>query len=169
MDDTTHRAQQPTLEFRVGSLLRERGQTISLAESCTGGLIAHLLTNVPGSSGYMMGGVVAYDNAVKLGLLQVAESTLIAYGAVSEPVALEMAVSARALFDTDYALSVTGIAGPGGGTPEKPVGLTYIGYASRDGQTVVRRYMWDGDREANKTASAQAALALLLEQVARSE
>lgn len=152
-----------SLEVRVGALLRARGWRIATAESCTGGLIAHRLTNVPGSSDYVQGGVVAYANAVKQSLLHVRQGTLIAYGAVSEPVAAEMAVGARDLFGVEVTLSVTGIAGPGGGTPEKPVGLTFIGLAGPEGRLEVRRHIWDGDREAIKNASAEAALALLLE------
>lgn len=150
------------LEAQVNALLRAGGKTISTAESCTGGLIAHLLTNVPGSSACVLGGVVAYDNQVKQALLNVREETLIEYGAVSEPTARQMAINVRALFGSDYALSVTGIAGPGGGTADKPVGLTYIGCVDATGQVRIERHIWDGDREANKLASAQAALRLLL-------
>lgn len=151
------------LEVLVGERLRGRGWTICTAESCTGGLIAHRLTNVPGSSAYMIGGVVAYSNMSKQRVLGVRQGTLIAYGAVSEPTAAEMAVRARALFEAHLALSVTGIAGPGGATPEKSVGLTFIGLAGPDDLLIVRQYQWDGDREANKAASADAALALALE------
>lgn len=155
------------LETRVGMILRDRALTMSVAESCTGGLVAHLMTNVPGSSVYFIGGVIAYDNRVKEQLLQVQTDTLNLHGAVSEPVALQMAISACALFDTDFALSITGIAGPGGGTVDKPVGLTYVALARRAGEPIARRYVWEGDREANKNASAEAALALLLETLVR--
>jgi PncC family amidohydrolase len=151
------------LEARVGEGLRAKGWTIATAESCTGGLVAHRLTNIGGSSDYLLGGIVAYSNAVKQSLLRVKQGTLIAYGAVSEQVAAEMATGARAALAVDMAVSVTGIAGPGGGTPEKPVGLTYIGLAGPNGLLVVQRYVWDGDREANKAASAEAALNLVLQ------
>jgi nicotinamide-nucleotide amidase len=151
------------LEARVGAMLRAKGWTISTAESCTGGLVMHRLTNVAGSSDYVLGGIVAYSNEAKQSVLHVQERTLIEHGAVSEPVAAEMASCARALFGTDMAVSVTGIAGPGGGTAQKPVGLTYIGVAAPGRIQIVRRYVWDGDREANKTFSAEAALDLVLE------
>jgi PncC family amidohydrolase len=149
-------------EVRAGELLKSLGKTVVTAESCTGGLIAHRLTNVSGSSVYLLGGVVAYSNEVKMNLLKVQESTLIAVGAVSEQVAQQMAVGARNLFDADFALSVTGIAGPDGGTDDKPVGLTYIGLASSEGAQVAR-FVWHGDRESNKESSAEAALQMLVE------
>ena len=151
-----------SLEIRAGELLKAQGKTIVTAESCTGGLISHRLTNVAGSSAYLLGGVVTYSNEAKMKILDVQESTLIAVGAVSEEVAREMALNARNLFGADFALSVTGIAGPDGGTDEKPVGLTYIGLASADGAQV-NRFVWDGDRESNKAASADAALKMLVE------
>lgn len=153
---------RPPLEVTLGQRLRADGLTICTAESCTGGLIASRLTDVSGSSAYLLGGVVAYSNEAKSALLNVRQGTLIAYGAVSEPTAAEMATGARTLFGADFALSVTGIAGPGGGTPEKPVGLTFIGLASADG-VQVRRFVWEGDRAANKRQSADAALQLLLD------
>jgi PncC family amidohydrolase len=151
------------LEARVGEALRAKGWTIGTAESCTGGLVAHRLTNIPGSSDYVLGGIVAYSNAVKQALLRVKQGTLIAYGAVSEQVAAEMATGARAALAVDIAVSITGIAGPGGGTPEKPVGLTYIGLAGPGSLLVVQRHVWSGDREAVKAASADAALNLVLQ------
>lgn len=149
------------LELLVGQRLKAVGATVATAESCTGGLIASRLTDVPGSSAYVVGGVVSYSNEVKQRQLGVAEQTLIDYGAVSEQTAREMARGARALFGVDYALSVTGIAGPGGDTPGKPVGLTYVGVAW-EGGVEVERHVWDGDRIANKSSSADAALRLLL-------
>lgn len=149
------------LETKVGELLLEKGWTVGTAESCTGGLVLHRLTNVAGSSAYVLGGVVAYSNAIKQSLLRVRHGTLIAYGAVSEQVALEMAQGARALLGVDVAVSVTGIAGPGGGTAEKPVGLTYIALVGPEQLQIVERHVWDGDREANKAASAEAVLLLL--------
>ena len=151
------------LEARVGALLKAKGWTIGAAESCTGGLVLHRLTNIPGSSDYVLGGVVAYSNTIKQALLNVQEATLAAHGAVSEQTAAEMATGARKALGVDVAVSITGIAGPGGGTPQKPVGLTYIGLAGRDNLLLVRRHVWPGDREAVKSASAEAALQLVLE------
>lgn len=151
------------LEAQVGKLMKAKSWTIGAAESCTGGLIMHRLTNIAGSSDYVIGGVVSYSNQVKQNQLQVRQGTLIAYGAVSEQVAGEMATGLRALLHVDVAISVTGIAGPGGGTAEKPVGLTYIGVAGPNDVLVVRRHVWNGDREAIKAASAEAALKLVLE------
>jgi PncC family amidohydrolase len=152
-----------TLAVQAGELLVAQDASVCTAESCTGGLIASLLTDVSGSSRYVRGGIVAYENAIKEALLGVKTQTLIDYGAVSEQTAVEMAQGARETLDTDYALSVTGIAGPGGGTDTKPVGLTFIGLASRSGDAVVRRFVWDGNRLQNKRASADAALQLLID------
>lgn len=154
---------EPSLEARVGAALSRRGWTVCAAESCTGGLVMHRLTNIAGSSSYVLGGVVTYSNAAKQKLVGVKEATLIAYGAVSEQTAAEMAQGARDLFDADIAVSITGIAGPGGGTAEKPVGLTYIGVVRRGEAPLVRRHVWTGDRVAIKEASASAALAWILE------
>jgi PncC family amidohydrolase len=153
------------LEVQLGDTLRERGLTISTAESCTGGLIAHRLTEVPGSSAYLLGGIVAYSNAAKQQLLGVREETLVAHGAVSEAAAAEMAAGVRQVFGTDYAVSVTGIAGPGGGTAEKPVGLTFIGLSGPNKLLTVERHVWTFDRSENKIRSAEAALALVLKAV----
>jgi len=150
------------LEKVVGRLLTAQKLTIALAESCTGGLIAHRLTNVPGSSAYFIGGVVSYANEAKVRMLGVSPQTLQMHGAVSEETAREMARGARHLFQTDIALAVTGIAGPGGGTPEKPVGLTYIALTAEDLERC-ERYLWRGDRWAIKEQSAEAALGLLRE------
>lgn len=151
-----------TLSQQVGDILTQQGLTICTAESCTGGLILSHLTDISGSSAYVLGGIVTYSNEAKMQQVNVQEQTLIQYGAVSEPTAREMAVGVRQVFDTDYALSVTGIAGPGGGTDEKPVGLTFIGLARRDGMVAVQRHVWDGNRIENKQSSAHAALTLLL-------
>lgn len=148
------------LAREVGELLRARGWRLAVAESCTGGLVGHLITDVAGSSDYFAGGVIAYSNEAKMELLGVRAETLAQHGAVSEAAAREMAAGARRLLGADVALSVTGIAGPGGGTPEKPVGLVYIALDVTGGQ-VCRRYVWDGDRAANKVQSARAALELL--------
>ena len=151
-----------SLEVQVGAMLRVNGWTICAAESCTGGLLMHRLTNVSGSSDYVIGGVVPYSNQTKQLLLKVREDTLVTYGAVSKEVAEQMATGALLLFGADIAVSITGISGPTGGTPTKPVGLTFIGLVKRNSQPIVLRYVWNGDREANKTASAEAALKLIL-------
>lgn len=151
-----------TTEHLLGALLSAQNKTICTAESCTGGLVLHRLTNVAGSSRYVLGGVVAYANHIKQHILGVREQTLIAYGAVSQQTAHEMAIGAQRLFDADFALSITGIAGPGGGTAEKPVGLVYIGLANRHGVMTVAQHIWTHDREGNKAASAEAALALIM-------
>jgi PncC family amidohydrolase len=140
-----------------------RGLTVSVAESCTGGLVAAAITDVAGSSGYFVGGVVSYANSAKQALLDVPEATLEAHGAVSAQVAKAMALGARARFGTTLAASITGIAGPDGGSDEKPVGLTYVGLARADGEVDVRRFQLAGDRSANRQAAAEAALAWLLE------
>ena len=150
------------LEKVVGRLLTEQKLTVALAESCTGGLIAHRLTNVPGSSAYLIGGVVSYANEAKEWVLGVSHQTLQEHGAVSEETAREMARRVRRRLQTDIALAVTGVAGPSGGTPEKPVGLTYIALAAEDLQRC-EGYLWRGDRRANKEQSAEAALEMLRE------
>lgn len=150
------------LSARVGAALIERGCTVCAAESCTGGLILSALTDCAGSSAYVLGGVVSYSNEAKTRLLGLGEDTLMAHGAVSEAVAADMARGALRLFGASYALSVTGIAGPGGGSAEKPVGLTYIGLAGAQGLLWVERQVWDGDRIGNKVASVEAALGMLL-------
>ncbi|HXX59928.1 MAG TPA: CinA family protein [Candidatus Sulfotelmatobacter sp.] len=138
-----------------------RGLTLATAESCTGGLVSHVLTEVPGSSAYFLGGVVSYSDQAKSALLGVPETTLRRYGAVSAQAARAMAIGARAMLRTDLALAVTGIAGPAGGTPDKPVGLTFIALAAPRGGRL-ERHVWSGGRPANKRASAQAALRLVL-------
>ena len=140
------------------------GVTVATAESCTGGLVAHLLTEVPGSSGYLLGGVVAYSDAVKRAELGVPAELLEAHGAVSAQVAIAMAEGARARLGTDLGVGVTGIAGPDGGSEAKPVGLVYVAAAGR-GPAEVRRYVWAGDRSENKRLSAEAAIELLLARV----
>lgn len=149
------------IEQRVGDYLRARKQTVVAVESCTGGLIMHRLTNIPGSSEYVLGGFVTYSNDAKMKFAAVAEETLRQYGAVSEPTAREMARGVRAAFGADWALSATGIVGPGGGTPTKPVGLVFIGLCG-PGIDRVQQFLWDADREANKQHTADAALSMLL-------
>ena len=150
-----------TLEERAGDALNKKGWTLALGESCTGGLIAHRITDVPGSSDYFLGGVTAYSDPVKERLLGVKRETLIAVGAASEETAREMAQGARHTIGSDVGISVTCIAGPGGGTDEKPVGLTYIGASTPDGEWV-ERHIFEGDRQSIKEAAANAALELLL-------
>ena len=135
-----------TMAAVVGGLLRQRGQTVATAESCTGGLIGELITSVSGSSEYYLGGVVAYANRVKVELLGVSEELLRQAGAVSEPVAGAMAEGCRRKFASDWAISVTGVAGPTGGSAEKPVGLVYIGLAGPGG-TEILRSQFPGTRE----------------------
>ncbi|MGE5619598.1 MAG: CinA family protein [Sphingomonadaceae bacterium] len=154
------------LAEELGRRLRVRGLSVATAESCTGGGVADAITDVAGSSAYFLGGVVAYSNEVKERLLGVDSAVLATQGAVSQPVALQMAEGVRRLLGADVAVGITGIAGPGGGSAEKPVGLVYIAVAGPEGQEV-RRYLRSGDRIANKRHSVQAALELLLELLER--
>jgi nicotinamide-nucleotide amidase len=149
-----------TLEGVILGLLAARRQTLALAESCTGGYIAHKLTNVPGASAVLLGGVVAYSNDAKQKFLGVRPETLAGHGAVSEPVAAEMAEGVRRATGADFALAVTGIAGPGGGTPEKPVGTVFIALASA-GKTVGLNKLNAYDRETFKELTARQALGML--------
>jgi nicotinamide-nucleotide amidase len=149
------------LEQEVGRLLTEQGRTLAVAESCTGGLIGHRLTDVPGSSNYFLGGVIAYSNAVKRGSLGVPEETLRTRGAVSAETAQAMAVGVRRLFGADLGLATTGIAGPSGGTPEKPVGLVYVALATGEESVAGQEYRWTGPREEVKYRTSQAALDLV--------
>jgi PncC family amidohydrolase len=148
----------------AGSLLRERGLSLATAESCTGGLIGHLLTEIPGSSEYYRGGLISYSNSLKESELGVDGATLEHHGAVSAQTCIAMAEGARQRYGADIALAVTGIAGPGGDTPGKPVGLTYVAVADAAGHDV-QRHQWFGDRHRNKAASAGAALTLLVERL----
>ncbi len=152
-----------TLESAVGRLLREKGVTISLAESCTGGLLAKRLTDAPGSSAYFLEGLVTYSNQAKERLLGVPHETLEEHGAVSEPVAEAMAEGVRKVAGSDYGLSVTGIAGPEGGTEEKPVGLVYVGLADSEGTMAERMDLtaWEKSREAIRERSANRAFDFL--------
>jgi len=150
------------LEEKIASLMRARSLKIATAESCTGGLVSDRLTNVAGSSEYFPGGVVAYAYEAKARLLGVSWESLNTVGAVSSEVVIQMAQGARTLFEVDIAVSVSGIAGPGGGTPEKPVGSTWIGLATFDKEWS-RHFVWDGDREQNKHSSSEAALEIVLD------
>lgn len=148
------------LAERVGAHLRARQLTLAVAESCTGGLVADCITDVPGSSDYFLGGIVAYSNGAKQALLGVRSQTLQASGAVSAECAAEMAQGARRALGADVAVSVTGIAGPGGGTADKPVGLTFI-HLSAPGAELGHSVIWAGSRRASKENSAVAILRLL--------
>ncbi len=148
------------LEEVIGKLLKERGLKIGVAESCTGGLIKDRITDVPGSSNYFMGGVVAYSNEMKMKVLGVREESLMKWGAVSEQVAIEMAEGVKKVADADIGLSTTGIAGPTGATPTKPVGLVYIGIATPD-YSKAYKYIFSGDRRMIKEKAAQEALNIL--------
>ena len=166
-DDPAGIATEPRLHDlaeRLQAACLRRRLTVSLAESCTGGLVAAAITAISGSSGYFLGGVVSYADEAKRDVLGVDEALLRTHGAVSAQVARAMAVGARERFGTDLAASITGIAGPDGGSASKPVGLTYLGVADAGGVDV-RRVVWPGDRSANRLASAVAALELLLERI----
>jgi nicotinamide-nucleotide amidase len=146
-----------SLEETTAGRLRERGETLSLAESCTGGALAARFTALAGASDYLKGGVVAYSNVVKQSLLGVDPADLERHGAVSEPIARQMAEGVRRLTGSTYALATTGIAGPGGGTPEKPVGTVWIALAAEEG-TFAERRQFGGDREANIQRACSAAI-----------
>ena len=152
------------LAERVGQACRARGVTIGTVESCTGGLVGHWITEIAGSSDYFRGGLLTYDDQVKTALADVPPSVLAAHGAVSAQVAVAMATGGRQRLGVDLAVAITGVAGPGGGSAAKPVGLTYVAVADADGE-LVRRFVWPGDRSANKQASAEAALQLILERL----
>ena len=149
---------------KVHKQLLARQQTVSVAESCTGGLVGAALTEQPGSSGYFLGGIQAYANAVKTDLLGVSRETLLSFGAVSEEVAAEMAQSIQRLSGSDWAISTTGIAGPDGGSEEKPVGTVWISVSDSDSEGVFsQKLTLDGDRSAVRHGTVLAALTLLLE------
>lgn len=156
-------AQNP-LELLVGTALREKNLTIALAESCTGGLVGHLLTQVPGSSDYFIGGVIAYSDKAKEEILGVRDETLKQCGAVSVETAIEMAQGARKVFQTDYAVAVTGIAGPASDLSNKPVGLTWLAVCN-DNDVWTESHNWEGNRSEIKQQSAEAALNLLLQAI----
>ena len=147
-------------------ILREymcaRGLKLATAESCTGGLVSDRITNVSGSTEYFPGGIVAYSNEAKASLLGVSWDILNEHGAVSKETVLEMARGVRKLFNTNIGVSVSGIAGPTGGTPEKPVGTTWIGLVTKTGEWA-RHFVWDGDRVHNKILSSEAALQFVVD------
>jgi nicotinamide-nucleotide amidase len=151
-----------SLEEEVSALLRQKGLTLGVVESASGGLISHLITNTPGSSDYYKGSVTAYSNEVKIRVVGVREATINRYGAVSAEVVEEMAQGGRRILAADICLADTGIAGPSGATPEKPVGLFFIGLSHGE-RTYSRKHNFHGDREQNKQSAAEAALSWLKE------
>ncbi len=150
------------LEALVGEWLVQRGLTLAVAESCTGGLVSHLITNVSGSSRYYLGGVTTYANEAKMKLLGVSQETLDVHGAVSAETVLQMARGVRLALSADIGISTSGIAGPTGGTADKPVGTTWIGFSALDGEEA-RHFLFDGDRLSVKEQAAHEALKLLVE------
>jgi PncC family amidohydrolase len=148
-------------ENRLKEIFSHKGLTIATAESCTGGLVAGRITDVPGSSAVLLGGIVSYSNEAKERLLGVSHDALLQQGAVSEEVACQMARGARERLGADVAVSVTGIAGPDGGTPEKPLGLTWIGLSDAHGDHA-ERFVWKSNRAGNREQSVEAALNMLI-------
>lgn len=157
-----------TAEEKVGKLLIQKHKTLSVAESCTGGLLANRLTNISGSSKYFVGGVLVYANSAKIKLLKVSALLIKKHGAVSPNVAKQMAKSTRTILKTDFGISITGIAGPRGGTKNKPVGLTYIAVASHK-QVLCREFHFKGSRLTIKKLAAESALEMLLKQLQPNE
>lgn len=153
---------ETNLGLRIGDLLNHLHLTIATAESCTGGLISDRITDIAGSSAYFLGGIVAYAYEAKAALLNVSWDTLNTKGAVSHETVLEMARGARQALNANIAVSVSGIAGPGGGTPEKPVGTTWIGLVTPEGEWT-RHFIWNGNRQQNKQYSSEAALQFILD------
>jgi len=153
------------MALKTGSRLLESGLTLSTAESCTGGLVSKLLTDIPGSSAYYMGGIISYSNESKIKLLGVRKDTLKDFGAVSSETALEMADGVRKALSTDLSLAVTGIAGPGGGSDEKPVGTVFIACAKEGRDTLSMGFHFKGTRAEIRAQSAEAALELLLKRL----
>ena len=149
-----------TLAEIIGENLKKSGGSLSIAESCTGGFISHLITSVPGSSEYFNGSVIAYSNAIKSNVLNVSQSSLMEHGAVSEQVARDMVQGVKNVFNTDYAVATTGIAGPDGGTAEKPVGTIWIAISGKN-ETIAKKYVFGDNRERNIIRSSQTALQML--------
>lgn len=157
-----------SLEQEIGNLLGQKGLTLGVVESATGGLISHLITDVPGSSDYYQGAIIAYSNGIKTKVLGVKEDTINKYGAVSHQVAEEMAQGGRKVLGADICLSDTGIAGPSGATSEKPLGLFYIGLSHKSG-TYSQKHIFQGNRAQNKRSAAEAALGWLKKYLINSE
>jgi nicotinamide-nucleotide amidase len=162
--DLIYGENEESLEMVIGKLLREKKKTLCTSESCTGGNIAHLITCIPGSSDYFVGSVIAYSNSVKAQLLGIDKRIIEKEGAVSEPVIRVMAEGAKRILKTDYCVATSGIAGPGGGTPEKPVGTIWIAVASGSG-TVAEKHIFGTDRIANITRFSLVALNMLRKQI----
>ncbi|PPD57622.1 CinA family protein [Dehalogenimonas etheniformans] len=154
----------PSLETQLSKLLQDKGLTIGTVESATGGMIAEWLTSIPGSSKYFKGGLVTYQNELKIRLAGVKYETLLAYGAVSPQVAEQMAAGGRKALGVDICISDTGIAGPGGETADKPVGLFYLGLATPEG-VWNRKFIFKGDRNKNRESAAAAALKWAIERL----
>ena len=154
------------LEVVIGNTLKEKNLNLSIAESCTGGYLSHLITSVPGSSAYFLGSIVPYDYQIKMRQLGVKPETLEKYGAVSEPTIIEMANIVRAKFNTDIGVATSGIAGPGGATPDKPVGTVWIAYSDKH-QTVTRKLQLSKDRMINIRAASVAVLNLIRQSLPR--
>jgi nicotinamide-nucleotide amidase len=155
------------LVSRLADVLRARGERLATAESCTGGLIAAACTDLAGSSDWFECGMVSYSNEAKTGLLDVDAALILAHGAVSEPVARAMAAGALAHSRADWAVSVTGIAGPGGGSTEKPVGLVWLAWGRRGDEPQAERHVFPGDRAAVRSATVSRALQGLIERIPR--
>ncbi len=162
--DYIYGEEEDLLEEIIGKMLTDRGATLSTAESCTGGYIAHLITSIPGSSGYFKGSIIAYSNEVKSGELNVKETDLVTYGAVSEQVVIQMALGVQKKLSTTYSIATSGIAGPAGGTNEKPVGLTWIAVAGPSG-VQASSFLFGENRERNIRKTALEALNLLRKQM----
>ena len=161
LPDNIYGRDDETLEQKAGELLKKLGLTVSTAESCTAGLLSHRLTNAPGSSAYFLGGMVSYHNDVKIKALGVERAIIEKFGAVSPECAIAMAASARGLFKTDCGVAITGIAGPDGGTAEKPVGLVFIAVDIKGGAARAHKFILPGSREGVRSRAAQTALWLL--------
>ena len=151
-----------SLEVRLGQLFEGNELWLAVTESSTGGLLGHLITNVPGSSTYFKGGVIAYANEVKADVLGVSSQTLDTFGAVSKETVIEMARGVRKVLDSDIGVAISGIAGPGGGTDEKPVGTTVIGMSALE-REATRMFVFKGERMDIKTQAAQAAMQLVVD------
>ncbi|MDL2251911.1 competence/damage-inducible protein A [Odoribacter sp. OttesenSCG-928-J03] len=156
--------EENNIEREFGRIMREKGYTVSTAESCSGGYIAHLITSVPGSSAYFKGSVIAYDNEVKENILGVKRSDMIAYGAVSEQVVIQMAENVKKILKTDCGIATSGVAGPDGGSPEKPVGTVWIAVATPQG-TTAQKFVFSSNRERNISKSSVKSLEMLLEEI----